>query len=76
VSRELNILKQCFNPLNVIHIASSKKNLRPVLDWIIKTVHNVQNRQRINNKCRNTIANVLRSFGNEVVICSSSEYDK
>jgi hypothetical protein len=75
VSRELIVLKWFCNPLNVIHIASSKKNLRPVLDWMIKTVHNVQNRQRINDKFRNTIANFLRSFGNEVV-SSSSEYDK
>jgi hypothetical protein len=30
--KELNILKQCCNMLNISYGASSKKNLRPVLD--------------------------------------------
>jgi hypothetical protein len=34
--KELNVLKQCCNPLNVSHRTISKKNLRPVLDWMIK----------------------------------------
>jgi hypothetical protein len=33
--KELNVLKQSCNPLNVSHSASSKKHLRPVLDWMI-----------------------------------------
>lgn len=34
----LNVLKQCCNPLDVIHSVHSKKNLKPVLDWTIKKV--------------------------------------
>jgi hypothetical protein len=34
--KELNVLKQCCNPLNVIHSASSKKNLRLLLDCMRK----------------------------------------
>jgi hypothetical protein len=36
--KELIVLKQCCNPLNIGHSASSKKNLRPVLDWMKKKV--------------------------------------
>jgi hypothetical protein len=32
--KELNVLKQICTPLHVSHSASSKKNLRPVLDWM------------------------------------------
>jgi hypothetical protein len=34
--KELNVLKQPYNPLNVRHNASSKKNQRPVMEWMIK----------------------------------------
>jgi hypothetical protein len=72
--KELNVLKQRCNPLNVSHSASSKKNLRPVLDWMIKKVPCIQKGQRICDKCRKTIADLPESFGNEAVVPSSSEY--
>jgi hypothetical protein len=34
--KEINVLKRCCNPLDVSHSATSKENLRPVLDWMIK----------------------------------------
>jgi hypothetical protein len=43
--KELNVLKQPCNPLNVSHSASSKKNL--VLDWMKKIVPSIQKGQRI-----------------------------
>jgi hypothetical protein len=34
--KELGDLKQCCDPMNVNHSVSSKRKLRPVLDWIKK----------------------------------------
>jgi hypothetical protein len=35
-AKELNVLKQFCNPLNVRHSAHYTQNLRPVSDWMIK----------------------------------------
>jgi hypothetical protein len=53
--KELNVLKQHCYALNVSHSASYKKNLRPVLDGIMKTVPTVQKGQKICNKYRKTL---------------------
>jgi hypothetical protein len=34
--KEINVFKRCCNPLDVSHSATSKENLGPVLDWMIK----------------------------------------
>jgi hypothetical protein len=68
--KELNVLKQCYNPLNISHSVSSKKNLRPVLDCMIKEVPSIQKGQRICDKCRKNIANLPESFGNDTVVSS------
>jgi hypothetical protein len=73
--KELNVLKQCYNPLNVSCSASSKKNLKPMLDWMIRKVLSVQKGQRVCDKCRKIIAGLPQSFGNEAVVSPSSEYD-
>jgi hypothetical protein len=62
--KELNVLKQCCNPLNVGHTASSKKYVRLVLYWAIKKVPSIQKGQRVCDKCRKTIADLPKSFGN------------
>jgi hypothetical protein len=62
--KELNVLKQCCNPLNFSHIASSKKSLRPVLDWVMKKVSDIQKGRRICDRCRKIIANLPESFQN------------
>jgi hypothetical protein len=46
-----------------------------VFDWIIKKVPDIQKGQRMCDKCRKTITNLPRSFGNGAVVSSSSEYD-
>jgi hypothetical protein len=45
--KEPNVLKQYCNPLNICQIATSKKNLRPVLASVIKEVPISQKGQRI-----------------------------
>jgi hypothetical protein len=44
--KDLNVLKQCCNPLNVSHSESSKENLGPLLGSMIKKVPNIQKGQR------------------------------
>jgi hypothetical protein len=73
--KELNVLKQCCNPLNSCHSTSFKKNLRPVLEWMIKEVRSIQKGQRICDKGMKTIANLPEGFGNEAIVSSISEYD-
>jgi hypothetical protein len=48
--KECNVLKQCSTPFNVSHSASSKKNVTPLLDWMMRKVSNVQKGQRICDK--------------------------
>jgi hypothetical protein len=74
--RVLNVLKQCCNPLNVIHSVRSKKNLRPVLDWTIKKVPSIQKGERLCDKCRETVANLPEYFGKEAAVSSSSGCDR
>jgi hypothetical protein len=42
---------------------------------MIKRVPSIHKGKRICDKCRKTIANLPRSFENEAVVSSSSEYD-
>jgi hypothetical protein len=60
--KQLHTLKHFCNLLNVSHRASSKKNLRPVLGWMMKNVPNIQKGQIICDKCRKTIADFPRSL--------------
>jgi hypothetical protein len=71
-TKELNVVKHSCNPLNDSHNACSKKNMRPVLDWMIKMVPSIEEGQRICNKCRTTLINLLTNFGNEAAVSSSS----
>jgi hypothetical protein len=57
-----------------VTVQVSRKNLRLVLDWVIKKVPSIQKRERICDKCRKTIANLPKSLG-KAVVSSSSEYD-
>jgi hypothetical protein len=59
--RELDVLKWCSDHMNVIsHSPSSKKNLRPVLAWMIKKGSLYSERTRISDKCRKITANLTK----------------
>jgi BarA-like signal transduction histidine kinase len=72
IVKELNVLKQCCNPLNVSHSTSFMKNPRPVFDWVIKEVPSIQKGQRIH--AIEKLTHLCKSFENEAVASSSSEY--
>jgi hypothetical protein len=69
-----NILKHSCSTLKVSHSASSKKDLRPMLDYMIDKVPSIHKGQRICDKCHETTANLPKSFGNgnETIVSSSS----
>jgi hypothetical protein len=45
-----------------------------VLDWMKKIVPSIQKGQRIWDKCKKIIINLLQILGNETVVSSRSEY--